>query len=308
MPAQGPIHVDRPLSNISIAYRAEGLIADELFRSVPVKKESDQYYVFDKAQSLKFVRTLRADGADANQDNLLLSTASYRIQYYALKDVITDRQRENADEGLNLEIALTEDLSGKLALEKEVEAASMLFTNGNWDNESSLAAAGAWSANTTVSNPILVADSAAAAVLANSAKPVNTCVMDNRTYLACKEHVSVVDRVKYTSQDSVTPQLLARLFGVQGLHVAKGQYNSAQEGAAASMGPIWTDSAWFGYNESAPGLRKVSALLQFQKGGGATVKRWRDEGKSGDFIEVERNHDLVAPCTDAGYLVVNTVQ
>ena len=118
MPAQGPIHVDRPLSNISLAYQPTGLIADALFPTVPVKKESDSYFIFDKANSLRIPDTLRADGAEANQDNLVVSTATYRLQEHALKDIITDRQRENQDEGLNLEQALVEELTSKVLLER----------------------------------------------------------------------------------------------------------------------------------------------------------------------------------------------
>jgi len=308
MPVQGPIHVDRPLTNISIAYKAEGLIADEVFTVVPVKKESDSYFIFDKAQSLKSVATLRADGAEANQDNLLLSTATYRLQEHALKEIITQRQRENADEGLNLDVATTEDLTAKVLLQKEVDAATLLFTDGGWANESSLSAALAWSANTTVSNPILTADSAASTVLLNAARPANTCVLDYRTFLAVKEHTSVVDRIKYTSSESVGPDLIAKLFGVEKLHVAKGQRNTAEEGLAATMANIFTDSAWFGYVEKSPGLRKPSALYCFKRGSGVTAKRWMDEPRNGEWIEVSHMYDQVVPASDAGYLVVNTVQ
>lgn len=306
--AQGPIHVDRPLSNISIAYRAEGHIADALFPAVPVLKESDSYFVFDKAQSLKAANTRRADGSEANQDNLLLSTATYRLQEEALKDKITDRQRENQDPGLNLEVALVENLTAKILLTKEIDAAELLFTNGNWANESSLAAAAAWSANTTVSNPILVADSAAASVLQNSAKPMNTAVLDHRTFLACKEHTSIVDRIKYTSSESVSEALLARLFGVAQLLVAKAQFNSAGEGLAVTMGPVWTDSAWFGYVERSPGLMKPSALYRFQRSSGGQVRRWREEETTSDWFEASQLWDQVSPASDCGYLVVNTVQ
>lgn len=309
MPVQGPIHVDKPLMNISIRYRSEGLIADELFPVVPVQKESDVYYIFDKANSLRTPLTLRANGGEANEDNFALSTATYRLEEHALKEIITDRDRENQDPGLDLEASTVEDLTDKILRQKEVDAATLLFTDGNWANESSLAAAGAWSANTSVSNPILNADSASANISLQTGKRMNTCVLDETTWFAVKEHTSVVQRVMYTSADSVGPELVARLFGVQKLLVAGASQNTADEGLAATMARIFTDSAWFGYVERSPGLKKPSALYCFKRsGGGVEVRRWRDEAKKGEYIEVGHMYDQHVPASDCGYLIVNTIQ
>ena len=309
MPVQGPIHVDRPLTNISIAYQSAGLIADQIFPVVPVKKETDLYSIFDKANSMRTPDSLRANGAEANEDHMVLSTASYRLEEHSLKEIITDRDRDNADEAINLEMSTVEDLTGKIQREREVDAASLLFTNGNWANESSLAAAAAWSANTTVSNPILNADSAASTVNQQAGVRPNLCVIDYRTWLAAKEHTSVVQRVMYTSADSVSEAMLARLFGVQRLLVASGSQNADDEGLAANMQNIWTDSAWFGYVNPSPGIKRLSALVAFKKsGGGVEVRRWRDDPRKGEWFEVGHMYDQHCPASDAGYLVVNPVQ
>lgn len=308
MPVVGPIHVDRPLTNISIAYKSEGLVADQVFASVPVSKESDTYFVWDKANALRSPQTLRANGAEANEDNLVLSTATYRIEEHALKDLITTRDRENQDPGVNLEIATTEDLTEKILREREVDAATLLFTNGNWANESSLAAASAFSANTVTTNPLLVVNSAAATVVQQIGKPMNTGILDFRTYLACKEHVSILDRTKHTSADSITEDMLGNLFDVEKLYIAKATRNTAAEGAAATMAYIFTDSGWFGYVERNPGLRKVSALYCMKKNGGVQVKRWHDDARNGDWVEASHFYDQIVPASDAGYLIVDPVQ
>lgn len=309
MPVQGPIHVDRALTNLSIAYRSEGLVADQLFPVVPVKKESDVYFIFDKANSLRTPLALRANGSEANSDNLVLSTASYRLDEHALKEIITERDRENADEGIDLEVATTEDLTDKVLREKEVEASNMVFTGTAWANVTSLTSTLAWSANTTLSSPIIFADSASSVILQQTGMKANTCLLDYRTFLAAKEHISVVDRIKYTSSDSVTPDLLARLFGVEKLLIASGAQNTADEGLAVSMSYIWTDAALFMHLEQNPGLRKASALYCFKnRGAGVEVRRFRDDPRKGDWIEVSHMYDLVAPASDCGYLINNTVQ
>jgi len=309
MPVQGPIHVDRPLTNISIAYKSEGLIADMVFPAVPVAKESDQYYVFDKAHALRTPQTLRANGAEANEDQLVLSTAAYTLEEHALKDIITNRDREKQDPGVNLEVSTVEDLTDKILRQKEVDAATLMFTNGNWANETSLGAAAAFSVNTTATNPLLIFDSAATTVLTSSGRKANTGILDYRTFQACKNHVSVVDRIKYTSADSVTPLILKNLMEVDTLLIAEGAQTTAAEGLAATMALIWTDSAWLGYIERSPGLRKPSAAYCYKRSTiGVQVKRWRDEPRSGEWFQVGHLYDQVNPSTDAGYLIVDTVQ
>lgn len=309
MPVQGPIHVDRPLTNISIRYRSEGLIADQLFPIVPVKNETDLFYIFDKANSLRTPLTLRANGGEANEDNFALSTATYRLEEHALKEIVTQRDRDNQDPGLDLDASTVEDLTDKILRQREVDAATLLFTNGNWAQESSLAAAGAWSANTSVSNPILNADSASANISLQAGRKPNVCVVDERTWYALKEHTSLVQRIMYTSADSVGPELVQRLFGVQKLLVASSAQNTADEGLAATQAYIWTDSAWFGYVEMSPGLKKPSALYCFKKsGGGVEVRRWQDEARKGEWFEVGHMYDQQSPASDAGHLIVDTVQ
>ena len=44
-PTPQDVHIDAALSNISIAYKPVGMVADMVFPSVPVDKQSDYYYV-----------------------------------------------------------------------------------------------------------------------------------------------------------------------------------------------------------------------------------------------------------------------
>src|SRR5205823_2406768 len=98
---------------------------------------------------------------------------------------------------------------------------SLVQTKANWANQTSLTSTLAWSANTTTSNPITQVDSASTVILVNSGRKPNVMAMNDQTFNAAKEHVSIVDRVKYTSQTSVTRQILANLFNVGEVLVAE---------------------------------------------------------------------------------------
>ena len=311
MPRASQVHQNQALENISIAYKNGDLVADLLSPMVPVQHESDLYYQFSR-DSLNLPETARADGAEAQQADFSLSTSTYVVQEHALKKLVTDRSRENADKALNLDVMAVEHLTNLIKTRAEVELAGLVSSGTAWANVTSLTSTFAWSANTTLSDPLLFADSAASTIARASGTLPNMCLVDDPTFRAAKEHVSIVDRIKYTSAQSVGEDLLAKLFGVDKLLVGRGIRNTGAEGLADATGNswIWTDMALFVHAETAPGLMKPSALYTFTlaQGNPVTVKKWREDNLGGDMIEVSRMYQHVSPMSAAGYLIVNTVQ
>lgn len=311
MPLPSSVHQDQALENVSVAYKNGDLIASELCPMVPVNHESNKYYVYSRDQ-LVLPQTRRAAGAEANLASFSLSTSTYKLQEEALKDVISDRARANADPALNLEVDCVEHLTNLILMRQEVDLAGLVAFTGTWANVTSLTSTFAWSANTTLSNPILFVDSAASAIMQASGLKPNVVAINDPTFRAAKEHVSVVDRIKYTSAESVGEDLLAKLFNVDKLLVARGIQNSGAEGLAdATVNSwIWTDVAWVGYVENNPGLKKPSALYNFtmKQGNPVKVLRWREDKLEGDAIQVSKLYQQQVAFSAAGYLIFNTVQ
>ncbi|NLI59426.1 MAG: hypothetical protein GX387_13140 [Clostridium sp.] len=50
MPKMQDAHIDRALTNISVAYMQDekSFIADKVFPRIPVKKQSDVYFIYNK--------------------------------------------------------------------------------------------------------------------------------------------------------------------------------------------------------------------------------------------------------------------
>jgi len=97
MPFRNQIHVDKPLSNISIKYRNENFIAMDVFPEVQVKKDSDKYFIYDR--DFRLPETARANRAESRQHSFQLSTSSYVLEEHSLHDYISDRDAENYDLG-----------------------------------------------------------------------------------------------------------------------------------------------------------------------------------------------------------------
>ena len=172
MPQRTRIHQDRPLTEISIKYRNARLIADMLVPAVPVKFDTDTFYVYTK-DNLRDDETLWAKGARAAQSDFEVSTSSYTLERHALEALIPDEDRQNADPAIQLDIDHTENLTDKLLLQKEKTLADLIGSAANWDNVTSLTSTLACSANTTLSNPILFIDSASSVIAQNTGKLPN---------------------------------------------------------------------------------------------------------------------------------------
>jgi hypothetical protein len=313
MPIPSQIHRDAALENVSVAYRSNELVADAAFPGLPVSHDTNIYYQYAK-NSLSVPQTYRGNGAPANRATWEITTGSYALIHNALKDLVTDRDRNNADTAIQLDVDVTEYLVEKILLRKEVDLATLCGTAANWANTTSLTSTFAWTANTTLSNPITFVDSASSVIAQQAGKIPNTVILDRRTFMAANEHFNVVERIKYTSADSITPSLLGKLFNIPFMFVAGGVSNTGVEGlteTTTAMNFIWTDMAWVGYVERAPGLRKVSSIYQFckaEEGNPYKVKRWREEELEGDMIEVDTMYQFKVVASDAAYLIVNTCQ
>ena len=76
-PTYQQVHIDGPLTNISIAYRNPVYIAEQIFPSVPVQKISDKYFIYTKADWLRREADVRAAGTRAVRGDYGLSTGNY---------------------------------------------------------------------------------------------------------------------------------------------------------------------------------------------------------------------------------------
>lgn len=310
MPLPAQIHRDKALENISVAFRNARLIAGQLSPSVPVKHESDLWFTYSREQ-LILPQTLRGNGAVSNEIDYTVSTTTYVLNAHGLKQLVTDRDRANADPAIKPDVDATETLTERILMRREADLLTLIGTAANWANTTSLTSTFAWSANTTLSNPIAFVDSAASAIALASGKQPNVVALDDRTFRAAKEHTSTVDRIKYTSPESVGPALLARMFTVDDVLVSGAIQNTGPELLSETMAFMMTDAAWVGYVERSPGLKKASALYtleQMEQGNPYRVKKWREEEREGDFVEVNTKFLHVSPASQCAYLIVNTIQ
>lgn len=304
MPTVRDVHIDSALSQISVAYRNEQYIGEQIFPMVQVQKKSDYYWIFPASAWQRNDVAVRAPGSRAARADYTLTTASYVALTYALAHAIPDEVRANADSALRPDVDGAEYVSDALIRWKEKKIADMT-TGGSGAWVYSTTPGTAWTSDT--SDPWGDIDSAVNGVVSTIGAVPNVAVMSWDVWRNLRQHPDFLDRVKYTRPTGrVEPEDLRSWFGFDKVLIGTSLIDSAQEGATASVSYIWGDQFWCGYVPSAPSLRTPAAgyVLQWQP---REVRRYREEQEHQDIIECQESYAVVKSASEAGAVLYNCV-
>jgi hypothetical protein len=310
-PTQSDVHVNRPLTNISVAYLQDlnEFVADKVFPNVPVMKQSDRYFLYEKQQWFRTDAQKRGVGQESAGSGFEIdNTPNYFCDVYALHKDIDDQIRANADAPINMDADATEFVTRGLALRKEKDWASTYFTTGIWTGSSTgtdIVPSTKWDASG--STPIKDIRAQMAAMKAKTGFYPNILLLAEDVWLALQDNADFLDRIAITQRKIVTLDLLASVLGIDRVLSASAVEDSANEGATASMNFLFTDDAALYYAQPRPSLMKPSAGYIFSWTGylgasamGNRIKRLRNDLTSCDRIEGEMAYDMKLVASDLG--------
>jgi hypothetical protein len=312
----GGVHIDIALTNISIGYPNEGFVGDAVFPSVPVKKQSDKYYIFgDFADWTPEIEDVRAPGAEANEiPGFTVSTDTYYTSEHALQIAVTDEERENSDSPFNPDRDATELVTSKLILGKELLIHDMITNTSNYHSglSTTLSGTAQWSDYTGSSHPFIDLKTGRDAMHAQIHMLPTLAIIPYEVMSGLEDHPDLLDRIKYSERAILTPELIASLLGLPQVLVPGVGYNSAHPGQNPTLGYIWGKDVWMGYVPARPGLKIPAFGYEFTQnigGGRRAVDRWREERRVSDIIRTRWRYDLKLTAVDdsglstAAYLI-----
>lgn len=306
-PDSQEVHVDQILTNISVAYvqNATNFVSANVFPVVPVAKQSDKYYSYTKAFWFSNNAQRRGDAEEAAHGGYGLTTASYYCDVYAMGHYVGDQTRANQDSPLDLDRSGAEWVTQQLMQKLEQDWMSTFFTTSVWGTSATPSTL--WD-SFAGSDPISDIEVARRTILANTGMEPNTLVMDYRVWEKVKQHPDIIDRLKYTSADSVSTATFARLLELDRVFVIKSVKNSANENATASYGFTSGKHALLCYSPPNPGLLQPAAGYTFMwngisggLGANVAISRIRDDLKRADKIEGQIAYDQKIVSSDLGY-------
>lgn len=267
------VHLDVPLTNLTVAHLQSGdnFIADRIFPNVPVAKQSDKYYIWDRGfyNRIGEVKPL-APGVESETVTMSLSNDSYFIDPYALAMDFSEQMLANEDMQLQTRQMGVNTLLNKMRLKKEIDWLAAFFATGVWTTEytgvanadNDLATEVTQWDDYTNSTPIQDVTTAKTAMFLASggASSMNQTVMamTQDVFDTLMNHPDILGRLDggATVRDTalVGEAKLAQILGVSEILIVRSIQNTAKEGLAESLSFTATKKAAIYSRPVAPGL------------------------------------------------------
>jgi len=305
------VQVDQALTNLSVAYKVEGLIWDIIVPKIPVVKDTGLYYEWSKSDDFRNYngRDVRAPGAVSKTIDFSSSTKTYATEDYALNVKILDKEKKNADSILNLEISKTNRLKGSLMLSREARIA-WVFTNLNnyaSSNKVTLSGTSQWDNASYAGNIVKELDAWKEAVRKQIWRRPNTIIIPEAVADVMKNSASFIELLKYTKGDMLENGDLPKVLRGMKVIIAGWVTNNANDGAADSIADIWGKHVIMCYiNYANPTIDEISFIYGFTSED-LTVRKWREDPAKADVVEMEFSEDIKLISNVAGYIIYNAI-
>lgn len=325
-PTAGDVHVNTPLTQISIAYtqQASAFVASRVFPNIPVQKQSDRYWTYDRGEFWRDEMQERAPGTESAGGGYSVdSTPTYYAPVYAFHKDIPDQVRNNADAAINVDRDATIYCTTKAMIKREKLWVSKFFAASVWTNDwdgvsgsPSTNEVKQW--NDAASTPIEDVRLFSRTVMQSTGYRPNKMVLGRAVYDALLDHPDIIDRLKYgqtVGRVAMTDtSALAALFQVDEILVMDAVENTAKEGQTATQAFIGGKKMLLCYAPAAPGLMVPSAGYTFSWTGhlgagaeGNRIKQFRMENLASDRVEIEMAFDQKVVSADLGFFLDSAV-
>jgi hypothetical protein len=315
-PTSSDSHVDAILTNISVAFiqNRDNFIANRVFPSLPVEKQSDKYFVYTKGDWFRDEAAVRAPATESAGGGYTLSTSTYSADVWAYHKDVDDQVRANADTPLAPDRDATEFITQRMLLRKEIDWTSNFFATSIWTTDKTGGTDFTKWSTYASSDPIEDVEAGKATILASTGMLPNTLVLGYDAYRQLRNHPDIIDRVKYTSSNTVDTETIARLLGLERVLVSRAVKNTANEGATVSMSSIAGKNALLCYVSPSAGILTPTAGYSFEWRGvsdglGQTIgiSRFRMPELRADRIESQQAWDYKVISADLGYFFASCV-
>lgn len=311
------VHIDQPLSNLTLAYVQEqtNFIADKVFPTVGVQKQSDKYYIYDRANLNRSgdVKKL-APRTEVNRIGMSISDDAYFADVYGLGMDFDEQTLANEDAVLDIRSAGATTLVNRLLIHREEEFADNFFSAGIWGIDET--PSDLWS-DYAASTPIVnVTEARREMQLKSGGFKPNTMVVGKEVRDILINHPDILARLNggatVTNTALITDAKLAEIFEVENFYVMEAVKNTAVEGLSESNAFIGGKNALLVHTPATAGLMTPAAGLTFAWNNipgannlGITVESFSDDAlkrqQVAEHIQVKMSYEMKVVGADLGY-------
>lgn len=326
------VHIDQPLTNLTLAYAQsqENFIADKIFPIVGVERQSDKYYIYDRANMNRTgdVKKL-APRTEVNRIGMSISNSSYYADVYGLGMDFDQQTIANEDAALEMRSAGAETLAMRLMIDREERFASTFFAASVWSTEYTGVASSPsgtqfvqWNDYTNATPIKNVTDVRRAMQLKSGGFKPNTMVVGKEVRDILINHPDILARLNGGATVSntalITDAKIAEIFEVENFYTMEAVKNDSVEGVAESNSFIGGKSVLMVHTPSSAGLMSPAAGLTFAWNNipgannlGISVESFSDDAlkrqQVAEHIQVKMAYDMKVVGADLGAFFAQAV-
>jgi hypothetical protein len=235
--------IDPILTTHAQGYRQQEMVGDALFPRVPVGISGGQVLEFGK-EAFRLYNARRAPGANTKRVEFGYLGKPFALVQDALEGKLPIEHIRDAGQVPNIQLGQrsVNTVMRSLLLALEVEQSQIARNANNYDADHKVdLSAAKWS--TTDGDPAKDVRAGREAIRETIGVYPNTLLISAKAFAGAAENPKVLERFKYTSSDSVTAEMLARLMDVDRVVVGKAVSADAQ----GTFSDVWGADAVLAY-------------------------------------------------------------
>ena len=319
--AKAPFQTAARYSQIALAVKVEGLVADRVCPRVPVPSEEFTYTKYATEDRLTVPDVGIGRKSEANTVEFGGTDITDSTKDMGLKDFVPQKDVDKAAASLGSFDPMATAIEGTAALvdlAREARVASLFQTAGNFSNtlRTTLSGNSQWS-DYANSDPIYAIKTAMDAMLVRP----NIMTVGQAVATVLSMHPKVVAAIygqvgvgaASSAAGVVSMKALASLLGLKDIFVGEAWYNSAKPGQALNPARLWGKHATLARIDPAVRNVRGGAMPTFAltaEWQGRRVRTWDDPNKGidgGANVQVVEQVKELILWQDAGYLFTNAV-
>ena len=292
---------DPVLTKLAQGYHNLELIGEVLMPTVEIDKEAGKIPKFGRLafRLPSTVRNLR--GTSNRLDPEDITAIDVALEEHDVEYAIDYREENEAIFSLRqFALNTTQDV---IALGREKEVATLALDESKYDAGNKVTLSGTSKITSKQADIFAMFDTGIRAVKRAIGRKPNVCVIAGNVWAALKEHPAVIEKLKYSQVAIVTPEVFAKLIGIDTVKIGEAVYEESNQ-----LKDIWSDAIVLAYVAPRSTERKGTVYepsygYTIRRQGGLFVDTYKENGGK---LEVIRTTDIHKPHllgASAGYLI-----